>query len=253
MAHAQQLKFVSLVSEYYFKDKQNKKVLEIGSHDVNGSVRSFFSGTSYTGVDLSPGIGVDVVASGHEVDFADGYFDLTISCECFEHNPYWVETFQNMHRMTAHSGCVVVSCASRGRLEHGTTRTLPDSSPGTQEIGWDYYKNLTKADFKDAFDLENMFTHHLFFYIPVSQDLYFIGWKNDTSPHNLNAFIRDVNHIKNMSNSGGLVRYYLSIIERLLLYPLTMLDDHAYQNIMIDYTKRRNKIASTLKNAFRIK
>jgi len=27
-------------------------------------------------------------------------FDCTISVECFEHNPFWLETFVNMLRMT---------------------------------------------------------------------------------------------------------------------------------------------------------
>ena len=63
------------------------RVLEIGSADINGSIRSFFPGSDYTGVDLSAGPGVDVVASGHELALPDRDVDLAISCECFEHNP----------------------------------------------------------------------------------------------------------------------------------------------------------------------
>ncbi len=50
------------------------------------------------------GPGVDVVSSGHALDFPDETFDVTLSCECFEHNPYWLETFRNMHRMTKAGG-----------------------------------------------------------------------------------------------------------------------------------------------------
>ncbi len=153
MAHQQQLKFVSLVEKYLLRDNENNKILEIGSHDVNGSLRQLFSSSEYTGIDLSPGIGVDVVASGHEVGFQDDSFDMTISCECFEHNPYWVETFNNMYRMTKKTGLLVVTCASRGRFEHGTTRTTPNHSPGTKDVGWNYYRNLNEKDFESSFKL----------------------------------------------------------------------------------------------------
>ena len=156
MAHFQQLKFVETISLHMNKnqDWQGIKLLEVGAHDVNGSIRQFFVGSDYTGVDLSEGEGVDIVASGHELDLPDASFDISISCECFEHNPEWVGTFSNMHRMTQQGGVVIISCASKGRPEHGTTRTSPEASPGTQDIGWDYYKNLSQRDFDKHFDLK---------------------------------------------------------------------------------------------------
>jgi 2-polyprenyl-3-methyl-5-hydroxy-6-metoxy-1,4-benzoquinol methylase len=33
------------------------------------------------------------------LDFASNSFDTVASCECFEHNPEWAKTFENMHRM----------------------------------------------------------------------------------------------------------------------------------------------------------
>src|SRR5215207_8155172 len=116
MAHPQQLRFFSIVKDLFVRPHQpGLKVLEVGSYDISGSVRQHFAGCDYTGVDLIPGPGVDVVGSGHEIAFDDGSFDLTVSSECFEHNPYWLETFVNMHRMTRPGGLVVFSCASRGR------------------------------------------------------------------------------------------------------------------------------------------
>jgi hypothetical protein len=44
---------------------------------------------------LVEGPGVDIVASGHEVNLASDSFAVTISAECFEHNPLWRETFAN--------------------------------------------------------------------------------------------------------------------------------------------------------------
>lgn len=177
MAHFQQLHFVQVTSAHLAERWDGRAILEIGSHDVNGSIRPMFAGGRYTGVDLSPGAGVDLVGAGHELTLADGSFDLAVSCECFEHNPYWVETFRNMHRMTKAGGAVVITCAARGRIEHGTDRTKPEESPGTQAVGWHYYRNLNRVDFERRLDLDLMFESHAFFRNDVSKDLYFVGKK----------------------------------------------------------------------------
>lgn len=177
MAHRQQLGFVRTVAENLSEEWQTFSVLEIGSYDVNGSVRQFFSGADYVGVDLCTGPGVDVVGDGHSVDFGVDRFDLSISCECFEHNPQWVETFLNMVRMTKPGGVVIVTCASTGRREHGTTRTRTAASPGTQSIGWDYYCNVSKRMFMKRFDLESIFSDYFVMYNFAKKDLYFVGVK----------------------------------------------------------------------------
>jgi SAM-dependent methyltransferase len=188
MAHFQQLRFVEIASRHAARDWTGLSVLEIGSHNVNGSIRPFFAGSAYVGVDLSEGKDVDVVASGHEVAFPDGSFDLTICCECFEHNPRWLETFANMYRMTKAGGLVVVTCASRGRREHGTARSSPEESPGTAAVGWNYYRNLNRPDFERRLDLGEMFQAHAFFDDKVSKDLYFVGKKgNGSSPLTLDV------------------------------------------------------------------
>lgn len=243
MAHAQQLKFVSLVQQFFLPSKSGVRVLEIGSHDVNGSIRKIFEGTVYLGVDLFEGPGVDLVASGHELYFPNGSFHLTISSECFEHNPFWKETFANMHRMTADSGLLVMTCASRGRLEHGTTRTTPEKSPGSQKVGWDYYKNLETRDFSENFDLAAMFSKWMFFYIPVSQDLYFIGWKGSPPrPHISREFVAHVDAIKKLSNSSSPAMHFLAALERWLLFPLTCFGDRRFQNFMVPYSKLRRRM-----------
>lgn len=77
------------------------------------------------------GPGVDIVCPGHEADSPTGHFDTMVSAECFEHNPFWVETFSNMLRMTLPGGLVAVSVATTGRGEHGTPRTSALESPLT--------------------------------------------------------------------------------------------------------------------------
>ena len=145
-------------------------VLEIGSLNINGTVRDFFTATEYVGVDLAEGSGVDVVCEGQLLTYPDNSFDVAVSAECFEHNPYWVETFENMARMA--SDWVVFTCASTGRAEHGTRRSTPADSPFT--VDWDYYRNLTAEDFLDCCDLTG-FDWFEFEYNPASCDLYFVG------------------------------------------------------------------------------
>jgi len=152
----------------------NVNVIEIGSLNINGTVRDFYTNTTgYIGVDVGEGRDVDLVMEGQEVDFPANSFDVAVSAECFEHNPYWRETFLNMYRMA--DKFVIFTCASTGRPEHGTSRTTPDNSPLT--LNWDYYRNLSAEDFEDAFDLEVMFKRWEFRYNPSSCDLYFWGIK----------------------------------------------------------------------------
>jgi SAM-dependent methyltransferase len=182
MAHAQQLQFIKSVTKSLTDDYSQKKIIEIGSYDVNGSVRDFFKNSSYIGVDLIAGVGVDVVCEGDKVDHPDNIYDVAISCECFEHNPNWLETFENMHRMTKEGGAVVFTCATTGRKEHGTTRTAPKASPGTQALNWDYYLNLTQEDFERKIDLNAMFSSFFFLTNEKSHDLYFFGYKTNSIP-----------------------------------------------------------------------
>ena len=175
MSHPQQRQFIKSISECLSNQFLNRNILEIGSYSVNGSIRQYFEDSNYCGVDLTEGPCVDVVCEGDKLEHADEYYDLSISCECFEHNPNWAETFENMWRMTKKGGVVTFTCATTGRAEHGTTRTSIADSPGTQLMKWDYYRNLTESDFSTKFRLNEMFSSHYFYVNENSCDLYFYG------------------------------------------------------------------------------
>jgi SAM-dependent methyltransferase len=178
MAHSQQLSYIQTVRNACLSDTAELRIIEIGSYDVNGNIRKIFDNSKqYIGVDLTEGPGVDLVCSGDKVDYQDGYFDVAISCECFEHNPKWIDTFSNMIRMVKPGGIVIMTCASTGRKEHGTIRTDPSISPGTFAVGIDYYKNLTRKDFLQHFHVGELFSSHVFYYNRRSKDLYFVGYK----------------------------------------------------------------------------
>lgn len=171
MAHPEQRTFLNGLKQAHPEWFDGVTVLEIGSLNINGTVRDFFTPTQYVGVDVGEGLGVDVVARGENLEYPDNSFDVAISAECFEHNPAWPETFANMIRMA--SKIVIFTCASTGRAEHGTHGAHPDSSPLTLE--WEYYRNLTEEDFRNWFDIEQLFEKHEFTYNPESCDLYFWG------------------------------------------------------------------------------
>lgn len=174
MAHNEQRDFFIEMKGKFPQYFDNVSVIEMGSLNINGTVRDFYENTTnYVGVDLDEGPGVDLVAQGQEVDYEDNSFDVAVSAECFEHNPYWLETFINMHRIA--KSFVIFTCAGEGRPEHGTTRTTPGNSPFT--LNWDYYQNLTENHFKSRLYLEDMFFEYKFSYNPRSQDLYFWGIK----------------------------------------------------------------------------
>lgn len=241
MAHSQQLKFIQLVNQYLLADDgsqplHKKKILEIGSYDVNGSIREILqnSHTEYLGVDLCEGKGVDIVSYGHELKFDDNSFDVAISCECFEHDQNWVATFLNMCRMTKNGGIVAFTCATLGRIEHGTTRTHAEHSPGTQFIGLDYYKNLTQKDFYTAIDITLIFSEHYFFIEKSSFDLYFVGRKksNKLHPKLSNDFLADV------ANINKIGRYRFKPIEIPILIARKALQETSFQNFACAYLQK---------------
>lgn len=174
MAHNAQSVFFKAVRNHFPEFFEYRNVLEIGSLDINGSVRPLFKNCNYVGCDLELGPGVDLAVQGQNLRFPKESFDVTISAECFEHNPHWRETFLNMKRMTKLGGLITFTCAGKGRPEHGTHNSDIGSSPLTVAAGWDYYRNLEQSDF-DGEMLKNL--QYQFFYNEGAQDLYFLAIK----------------------------------------------------------------------------
>jgi len=175
MSHPAQHDYIRYVKNKFSDQFSNKQVVEVGSLNINGTVRIFFDNCHYVGLDVAEGKDVDVVCEGQKFDAPSESFDVAISCECFEHNPEWVATFNNMYRLVRPGGMIIMTCATTGRAEHGTTRSTPQDSPLTIGLGWDYYKNLTEKDFREHFNIESMFRN--FEFLSQHTDLYFYGIK----------------------------------------------------------------------------
>jgi SAM-dependent methyltransferase len=177
MAHKEQIIFVNKVKNKFPNSFYNKKVLGVGTFNVCGTEDSFFDDCAYEGIDLGPGPGVDIVCPAQDYDAPDSSYDTIISCECFEHNPFYKETIQNIVRLLKKDGLFLFTCATTGRPTHGTSIFDPQDSPFTiQEEDWSgYYMNVTELDVREAIDLDKYFSAHHFYVDNNSCDLYFWG------------------------------------------------------------------------------
>jgi hypothetical protein len=91
MAHPEQRNFCEKVLNKFPEYFKNKRVLDVGSFDVNGNNRFLFTDCEYIGIDVGAGTNVDIVCKTHELDL--GTYDVIISTECFEHDMFYPESF----------------------------------------------------------------------------------------------------------------------------------------------------------------
>lgn len=173
MAHKEQENFIAKVKTQFPDFFSNKKILEIGSRNVNGSVRKFFNGCDYWGIDLDKGPDVDEVTNGAFYSAASNNYDMVISTEMLEHTELWPLAFLNMYRMTKVNGLVVMTCATDGRKPHGY-----ESYAG----GIRYYRNVNELDMRDYFNFDNMFDLYYFEVNKEHNDLFFYGIKKIHKP-----------------------------------------------------------------------
>lgn len=197
--------FVKSALPGYFVDK---KVLDVGSGDINGNNRFLFDNCTYDGNDVIQANNVTVVSKTKDLPFEDDTFDTIISTECFEHDPEYKESFLKIYRMLKPGGLFCFTCASTGRWEHGTRRTSRNDSYGT--VGnlvdmQDYYKNLTEIDLNNVLNLQDTFSVWNTYYNRSSCDLYFVGIKKgDGDNHTLSEYVENnvVNTTPNVHNNN---------------------------------------------------
>jgi hypothetical protein len=93
-------------------------VVEIGARNINGSVRPLFLHCGrYTGTDIEPGNGVEVVCSGADYQH-DRPIDLAVCCEVLEHTPAVEAIIENVYRQLAPGGRLWITTAGIERIPH---------------------------------------------------------------------------------------------------------------------------------------
>ena len=116
------------------------RILDVRSTDVNGSYRPLFDvfEPEYTVLDLEMTDGVDLVLGPDgRLPVEDGQFDVVISGQTFEHSAYFWRTFEEMVRVCADDGLIVVIAPSGGpvhRYPVDCYRFYPDSMNALAEL-----------------------------------------------------------------------------------------------------------------------
>src|SRR6266540_1672565 len=104
------------------QDLIGQVVLEVGSYDVNGSVRPLLEPyvASWIGVDATPGPRVDeVVNCDHLIErFGGDSFGVVVSTEMLEHVRDWQGCLFNLLTVVASGGLLLVTTRSEGFPYH---------------------------------------------------------------------------------------------------------------------------------------
>lgn len=117
MCHRSCIEFVR--SQLGLEEIAGAAVLEVGSRDVNGSVRPLVERAgpaSYVGVDIEDGPGVDEVCDATELvsRFGAEQFDVVLSTELLEHVRDWRQAVSQMKDVLRPGGTLVITTRSRG-------------------------------------------------------------------------------------------------------------------------------------------
>jgi SAM-dependent methyltransferase len=109
----------------------DKRTLEVGSLDFNGSVRTLFTG-EYVGIDWQEGKGVDEVMNSNALAYPDASFDVVVSTSMLEHDAAFWLTLPEVGRVLRPGGYFILTTVSVNFPEHNSPdywRFLPDTWP----------------------------------------------------------------------------------------------------------------------------
>ena len=141
-------------------------VIEVGSLNINGSVRELAPDADWYGIDIVAGPDVDEVADG--ATWTPVWTpDVVVCCEVFEHTPDWATIIGNMASWLPLEGQMILTCAGPGRAPHSAV----DGGP-LREGEW--YENIDPNRMSAVLREHNIvYTMKL-----AGGDLYVHGYKN---------------------------------------------------------------------------
>lgn len=138
--HDTAMEFGAAFFNTYAKSETGLTVVEIGSQDVNGSLRAVCPpGNRYIGVDFAAARGVDVVLDDpYVLPFEDGSIDIVMSSSCFEHSEFFWLLFNETLRILKPNGLLYLNVPSNGafhRYPVDCWRFYPDSGMALERWG----------------------------------------------------------------------------------------------------------------------
>jgi SAM-dependent methyltransferase len=150
--------------------KPSGRVLEIGSRNINGSIRPLFDdAVDYVGVDPQDGPDVDIVGDGATVDAGLGTFDVVACTEVLEHVPDHIAAgiIDNAHRHLRSGGRFVMTCAGPGRHAHSAIDERPIRP-------WEFYRNVDAELLAGWLDAAGFASHEI---DQFGADMRCVAWK----------------------------------------------------------------------------
>lgn len=137
-------------------DGRAVKVVEIGSQNVNGSIREVCPAAfEYIGLDFAEAPGVDIVLEDpYALPLADASADIVVSSSCFEHSELFWLTYLEVMRILKPDGVFYLNVPSNGifhRYPVDCWRFYPDS--GKALVSWgrrNGYNNVLLESFISA-------------------------------------------------------------------------------------------------------
>lgn len=119
MVHRTAVDNAKLFFETYVRALGQVTVVEIGSQNVNGSIKQQFPGVAYIGVDFAAGRDVDVVLQDpYRLPFPDDHAEVVVTSSCFEHSEFFWLTFLECSRILKPGGLMYLNAPANGPV-HG--------------------------------------------------------------------------------------------------------------------------------------
>ncbi|MGF6371290.1 SAM-dependent methyltransferase [Paraburkholderia sp. RAU6.4a] len=121
----------------YVSGRDGLKIVDIGSQDVNGSLRSVAPrGCEYIGLDFVGGKGVDIVLTDpYSLPVPENSIDVIVCSSCMEHSEFFWLLFLEMQRLLKPEGIVYLNVPSNGNFHRYPVdcwRFFPDSGVALQ-------------------------------------------------------------------------------------------------------------------------
>lgn len=163
----------------YTQVAQTLTIVDIGSQDVNGSLRSVaVPRHRYIGVDFAEAKGVDIlITDPYSLPFESESVDVVVSSSCFEHSEFFWLLFNEALRILKPNGLLYINAPSNGpvhRYPVDCWRFYPDSGlalqnwarrSGYNAVMLESFVGLRKADVWNDFvavflkDIKNVALH----------------------------------------------------------------------------------------------
>jgi SAM-dependent methyltransferase len=136
------------------EEVENKRILEVGSLNVNGTLRYDIvekDPAEYIGIDINEGKDVDQICRVEDIVevFGKDSFDVVVCTEMMEHIEDWRLAISNLKNVCKPGGIIILTTRSKGFPEHG----FPDDF-------WRYEPDDMKVIFSD-FEVKTIRTDKL--------------------------------------------------------------------------------------------